>query len=162
MKFNGSEYKKTPIGVLKNMYWKISKRHKTDFTIDEFIDRFINHKKFLRLHSEWRKSDCLTKLKPSLDRINPNIHYTVANTQMITWGENRHKQRMELKRDRGRHVYQSKNGVLIKTYKSQRQAVIENDEFKQQSLSHCLTGNTKTAYGFEWSYENPELLEQRG
>ena len=46
------KFRESPKGVLTNMYDHMRRRHKIDFTLKEFQERFLEDKKFLRLHKE--------------------------------------------------------------------------------------------------------------
>ena len=109
---NTQKFRETPKGVLTNMYGHMKSRREVGFTLDEFHDRFLDDKKFLRLHREWLESGKDKMKKPSLDRISNKRDYTVKNTQMITWAENRHKQVME-RRSRKGSVVQYLDGFGI-------------------------------------------------
>lgn len=160
---NTREYRKTPKGVLTNMYGKMKSRRDVEFSLEEFHRRFLDDKKFLRLHSEWIKSGMDKMKKPSIDRISNKKAYTVENTHMITWAENRHKQVME-RRCRKGSVVQFLNGVEIARFKSQRDACLRTG-ISQGNMSSQMNGNRKHVEGFVFVFEsslnnqNPELLK---
>lgn len=150
-------YRRSPKGVLTNMYDHMRRRHPVAFSLIEFHERFLSDKKFLRLHSEWVKSGYQKERCPSLDRINCKLPYTVANTQMMTWGENRFKQTME-RRSRKGPVLHIHNGAVVARYKSQKEAVQANG-LSQGLVSAVLTGKKISTKGFVFVYEqSPELL----
>lgn len=162
---NTQRFRETPKGVLTNMYHKMKSRNTVDFSLQEFHDRFLNDKKFIRLFNEWIASGKDKIKKPSLDRISNKKHYTVRNTQMITWGENRHKQTMERRSRKGR-VIQYLNGKEIAIYKSQREAALKVG-VSQGNLSEHMNGKRPHVKGFTFKFEsevmgniheNPELL----
>lgn len=154
-------YRKTPKGVLTNMYSHMKRRNKVEFTLPEFHAMYLNDKKFIRLHDEWIKSGCKKAKKPSIDRINNKKHYSVDNIHMLTWEENRFKQTME-RRSRKGAVAQLSNGRLICIFKSQREAAIKT-KIHQGNISSALTGDREKAGGYEWRYinENPDLLSDK-
>lgn len=160
---NTREYRKTPKGVLTNMYGKMKSRRGVHFSLDEFHKRFLEDKKFLRLHSEWLKSGMDKMKKPSIDRISNKQGYTVENTHMITWAENRHKQVME-RRCRKGAVIQFLNGAEIARFKSQRDACLKTG-ISQGNMSSQMNGKRKHVEGFvfffesELIYQNQELLK---
>ena len=45
-----------------------------------------------------------------------------------------------------------KNNNMIKEFKSINEAADSNIKFKRSNISCCLTGISKTAYGFKWKY----------
>ena len=163
---NTRKFRATPKGVLTNMYHKMKSRRDVLFSLPDFHARFISDKKFLRLHSEWVKSGMDKMLKPSLDRVNNKLGYTVDNTHMLTWAENRHKQTME-RRSRKGVVIQYLNGVEVCRFKSQRLAAIKTG-IAQGNISNVMNGKRQHAEGFVFRFEsdvignihqNPELLE---
>ena len=163
---NTQRFRETPKGVLTNMYHRMKSRREVEFTLKDFHDRFLSDKKFLRLHKEWIDSGRNKMKKPSLDRISNKRGYTVQNTHMLTWAENRHKQVMERRSRKGR-VIQYLNGEEIAIYKSQREAVLKTG-VSQGNLSEHMNGKRNHVEGFTFKfeaeviesiYENPELLE---
>ena len=60
---------------------------------DEFLDKFKNDEKYLRLYKEWQESGFLRKLAPSIDRIDNLKGYTLDNMQMITFIDNSMKEK---------------------------------------------------------------------
>jgi hypothetical protein len=126
-------------------------RREVEFTLQEFQDRFIGDKKFKRLHSEWLGSGKDKMKKPSLDRISNKKGYTVMNTHMLTWAENRYKQTME-RRSRKGSVIQYLNGKKIAKYKSQREAVRQTG-ISQGNMSDNMNGKRKHVEGFVFKFE---------
>ena len=153
---NTQKFRETPKGVLTNIYHKMKSRRDVEFSLKDFHDRFLNDKKFIRLHKEWIDNGKNKMKKPSLDRISNKKGYTVENTHMLTWAENRHKQIME-RRSRKGIVIQYLNGVKVAKYRSQREAVRKTG-ISQGNMSSCLNGKRKHCEGFVFKYENPELL----
>lgn len=127
------------------------------YSLNELHERFLNDKKFIRLFKEWVKSGYNMQLKPSIDRINYKKNYYIDNIHILTWAENRYKQRMEFKGIRARRVFQILNGGVVKTFKSVSDTV-KKTGIHQGNLSSCLHGKRNHVAGYEWSYENPELL----
>lgn len=163
---NTQRFRETPKGVLTNMYHKMKSRREVEFTLKEFHDRFLGDRKFNRIFSEWIKSGKSKLKKPSLDRISNKKGYTVENTHMITWAENRHKQAME-RRSRKGCVIQYLHGKEVSRFKSQKEAVLKTG-ISQGNMSECLNGKRPHCEGFTFKYEsevigniyeNPELLK---
>ena len=144
-------YRLTPKGVLSNMYDHMRRRHPVEFTLWEFHSRWLYDARFVRLFNEWISKGCPKRMKPSLDRINRNKPYTMQNTQMMTWEENRFKQIME-RRNRKGAVIQLKDGQEIAHYRSQREAVRVTG-LNQGLVSEVLNGKRhKTGgYSFVWA-----------
>lgn len=154
---NTQKYRKTKKGVLTNMFNHMKKRHPIEFSLIDFQDRFLEDKKFNRLYTEWIKSNFQKQLKPSLDRINNKKEYTIKNTQMLNWAENRYKQSME-GRNRNGAVIQMIGSKVINIFKSQREAVVRTG-ISQSNMSSVLNGKRKTVNGYNFIYQNPELLK---
>ena len=160
---NTQKFRETPKGVLTNMYHKMKSRRDVEFTLDDFHKRFLSDKKYLRLHKEWLESGKDKLKKPSIDRISNKKGYTVDNTHMITWAENRYKQVME-RRSRKGVVIQYLNGVEIARFRSQRDAAKQTG-ISQGNLSSHMNGKRTHVCGFVFKFEseithqNPELLK---
>lgn len=152
---NTQRYRHTPKGLITNLYHKLRERNKVYFS-REFLQEFSKCKKFERLYSEWVKSNYNKQFKPSLDRINNKGHYSENNIQWLNWAENRYKQSME-RRCRKGAVYQIMGDKVIKIFRSQREAVIKTG-ISQGNMSEVLNGKRKTAGGYKFIYENPDLL----
>lgn len=157
------KYRRSPKGVLTNMYNNQKVRNikkgfgEIGYSLEWFHREFLENNKFIRLFNEWVESNYSKAKKPTIDRINNKKGYTKDNIHLLTWADNRFKQSMERRSRKGR-VYQMLNGKVINIWKSQREAYIKLN-LQQSMLSLALTGKCKTAYGYEWKYENPELME---
>lgn len=155
LRLNTQKYRKTKKGVLTNMYRHMVSRNSVDFNLIEFQNRFLDDRKFNRLYNEWVKSNHQKQFKPSLDRINSSKGYTIRNTQMLNWAENRYKAVME-RRCRKGAVIQLLGNKIIKKFKSQREAVLKTG-ISQGCISEVLNNKRKTAGGYNWEYKNKEL-----
>lgn len=157
---NTRKYRKTPRGVLTNIYNHMKNRHITIMSLSGFQEVYLNDKKFLRLFSEWKKSGYNKQLKPSVDRIDSRGVYSFDNISMMTWAENRFKQSAtDGKRGRKPAVLQYLGDKLIKRFPSQRHVVKELG-ISQGNLSSVLNGKRKYVSGYKFIYSNPELLKQ--
>jgi len=78
---------------------KYKKRPMPTYNLKELREFcLVKHKdKFLKLFKEYRESDFVSELAPSIDRINPLRGYELDNIQVMTWGEN-HKKSFEVDR----------------------------------------------------------------
>lgn len=153
-----AKYRKTPKGVLTNMYHHQKTRNKLKgfgemgYTLEWFQDAFLNNDKYNRMFEEWVKSGYSKAKKPTIDRINNKKGYKKDNIQLLAWADNRFKQTMERRCRKGK-VLQKLNGEVVKVWKSQRE-IWRTLNVQQSMISMALTGKCKTAYGFEWEYES--------
>lgn len=147
---NVAKWRKTKRGVITNLYGKMRSRNGVSFDL-EWLHVFSNCKKFDRLFVEWEKSGYDTQFKPSIDRISNKKGYEKNNIQWLTWSENRFKQSMERRSRKGK-VNQIMGNKIIKTYKSQRDAVIKTG-LSQSNISSCLNGKRIYCGGYRWKFE---------
>jgi hypothetical protein len=156
---NTQKFRKTPKGVLTNMYDHMRTRHKVDFSLQEFHNMYLNNNEFLKLFKAWEKSGYNLQLKPSLDRTNPRKHYSFCNTTMMTWAENRLKQaNYDGKLGRKPAVLQMLGDKVIQKYPCQRVAVLKTG-LSQGCMSMVLNGKRKTVGGYRFMYQNAELIQ---
>ena len=156
---NTQKYRKTPKGVLTNSYSHQKQRRYVGYSLNELQNKFLNNKRFLRLHNEWLKSGCKKELTPSVDRINCKKGYTIDNIHILTWSENKYKQRMETKIFRAKKCYMHINGKIVKVFTSQWE-VVKKTGLAQGNLSMALNGKRRTCGGYNWSYDDPNLINK--
>lgn len=93
-------YKKKYEVVVRNLYLWIKYRTRNDigyrdrkllFTIDEFLAKAQKSRRLRRIYNVWVKSNFDPKYRPTVDRINNNGDYTMANIQFLTNSENSRK-----------------------------------------------------------------------
>lgn len=161
-----AKYRKTPKGVLTNMYHHQKTRNKQKgfgdigYSLEWFHKTFLDDIKYKRLFDEWVASGYTKAKKPTIDRINNKKGYEKDNIQLLCWSDNCFKQSME-RRSRKGTVLQKLNGIVVKVWKSQRD-VWRTLNVQQSMISQALNGKCKTAYGYEWEYGNiHEQAEQK-
>lgn len=154
---NTRRYRKTAKGVLTNSYSHQRSRRHVEYSLAEFHEKAFCSNRFQRLYAEWVKSGYQHHLIPTVDRINSKKGYTLDNIQFLTWEDNRYKQRME-RRSRKGVVIQLKDGVEVARFKSQKEAV-KKTGFNQSLISAVLNGRRNNTGGYQFIYENPELLK---
>ena len=59
-----------------------------DYTLEEFRYWLFNQDKFHKLYQEWVDSGYHKDIKPSTDRLDDSLPYSLSNLQVITWKEN--------------------------------------------------------------------------
>lgn len=150
---NTLKYQKTPKGVLNTIYRNQLTKQKrkgieVKYSYDEFKDKYLNDKTFIRLFNRWLKNNCQSNLKPSFDRIDSNKSYSFDNLQIITWEENNKKGRVERSKKVDKYDLSDK---FIKSYDSVRSASEDNNIF-YQGIVACCNGRIKTSGGYIWKY----------
>lgn len=163
---NTRQYRKTPKGILTNMFHHHKSRAKKygyqlTYNLKYLHKRFLKDKLFISLCKKWVESGYMYYEKPSIDRKNPNEGYTPHNIQMMTWKENRIKGDLEVSQKKFKPVTMfSMGGEKIKCFSSIKQAVIETG--LNQSLISNVCNKIRTHTGkYRWQFtdENPELLK---
>ena len=82
---NTSRYRKTPKGILTNIYNKQRERSRVkniclpSYSLKELHEKYLNNRRFKRLYSEWIERNYDKQFKPSIDRINCVEPYTLNN-----------------------------------------------------------------------------------
>ena len=152
------KYYYTKKGLTAHTY-KNQKTHSRDrghrppeYTAEEFREWLYSQERFHVMYNEWANSGYKKRLKPSVDRLNDNVHYCFGNIQLITWGENYDKGT----RSRHKKVDQfTKDGKVIRRWDSIKEAT-EAVGASRTTISEAIRGNYKTAKGFVWRYSNED------
>lgn len=154
-------FRHTPKGVLTNCYAGQLERSRAkgfpppDYTAKDLQDLYLNDKRFKRLFSEWVKSGYKKEKKPSIDRINCKKPYMLGNINILTWEENRYKQRMETKVFRKTKIAAcDKDGNIVDVYDSVSDAVVKTG-LSQGDISSALSGHRLSYGGYVWKYLEP-------
>ena len=112
------------------------------------------------LFKQWEDSDYDTELKPSADRIDDTLSYTLDNIQLMTWNENRSKAHRDMKsgklhRDVNKAIVQlTKDGLYIAEYHSIMEASRKTG-VSDSSICACAKGKQRYSHagGFTWKYK---------
>lgn len=147
-----SAYRKTKKGLLVNLFCEIRKRRGVSFSIDWFF-KFSECQKFNRLYNEWVNSGYKKDLKPSIDRINNKLGYTERNIQWLTWHENFYKGNRETQRANGRAVFQLKNGIIVREFRSVAYAAMRL-QLHVANICKVIDGSRNQTGGFTFKYKN--------
>lgn len=105
------EYEKTEFGFIMRMYNNMkfrvagvdkNKRHlyagKPLLPKEEFYDWAKNHPSFKRLFIDYKLSNYARRKAPSVDRLNPDLGYTIDNMEWVTQSENSRRASITRKR----------------------------------------------------------------
>jgi group I intron endonuclease len=91
----------------------------------------------------------ISKIKKS-----QNIKFTKEHCEKITKGKLGKKQPQSFLDKMNKPIIQlDKENNIIQEFKSIDEAANSNQKFKRSNISCCLTGFSKTAYGFKWVYK---------
>lgn len=120
------------------------------------------------LHDNQERKDKLSKAnkgKPKPEgfgkiiseiKLAQNIKYTKEHCDKISKAKKNHScyQTDSFKEKHSKPIIQlDKEENIINEFKSIDEAANSNDKFKRSNISCCLTGFSKTAYGFKWKYK---------
>lgn len=164
-----TQRKRTKHGLILSMFEKQTFHSKTrghgkqGYVLQEFMQWVYSQDNFNSLYEDWVNSNYQTYKRPSVDRIDDILGYSIQNIQLMTWGENREKQNNDLRNANGstgkaicKSVLQySKDNIFIKSHKSISIASRETNT-NRTSIVSCLTGAYKTANNFIWKYSEEE------
>ena len=99
--------------------------------------------------------------RPSIDRIDCLNGYQFQNMQILTAKRNRKKGDKEKIILWGKPVRQmDNNGVVVAKYPNIKKAM-EITKINKNNISSVLNGKRKTAGGYCWEYESPDLLSTK-
>lgn len=88
------KYKRTKRGLIYTTFTKMHEMSRDrghsmpSFTRDELYNFIMGDIKFHSLFDKWKESKYEKPLKPSVDRINDFIGYSLDNIRIVTWREN--------------------------------------------------------------------------
>ncbi len=91
------KYQKSKKGLCSKIYQNqrlnCRRRGKANptYTMQELREWMFSQKKFHILFDNWKRLDYQKDYSPSVDRIEDDISYTMANIQLMTWAENNKK-----------------------------------------------------------------------
>jgi len=156
------EYRKTKEGVSYVIYHSqifSSKQRRyplPNYSLKEFREWLFSQPIFHDLYDLWVNSGYNRWLKPSCDRINDYMGYSLDVLQIMTWKENSDKGKSDRvvgnnnKASKG-VVQLSPGGEVVGVYHSQAQAYRETG-VRQPNINKCCNGVRPLAGGFKWEY----------
>jgi len=156
------KYMRTKKGILASIYGH--QRHSSKrrghimptYSKEELGEWLFSHKDFDTLYGEWICSGYLKETKPSVDRIDDSIGYSLSNIQLLTWDGNRVKACNDqfigkLICTHRKVIQLSIDGVEICEYNSASEASRVTGA-RQQLISACCLGKRNKTSGFKWKY----------
>lgn len=157
----GSAYDFSKKGFMRVIY-KTQKRNQMirghgdmTYTKEQLSEWMINNG-FDEMYERWEISGFQKDIKPSVDRIDSTIGYSMENIRLITWKENRENQYKDIKNAVGSGAHMCKpvlkidlDGNVICRYVSYSSAKRDVG----YSLERQLKIGTKCKKGFYWKYD---------
>ena len=124
---------RTREGLLSNIYFdqkahsKARGHKEPSYTRTEFIEWALSQDNFEELYSGWVESGYSKYLRPSADRVDDYIHYTLENITMKTWKENDDRGSLDIRNGvnnkKSKQVFQlNVDGRVIAEFYSQSEA----------------------------------------
>ena len=158
------EYLKTKDGVIARIFGaqrSNSKRRGHNlptYTKKELSNWLLNDWLFNLLYNNWVNCGYFKNTTPSVDRIDDSKGYSFDNVQLMTWGENRAKQSVDMRNGKlntivpHKAVLQfTKNGKFIKEYVSASEASRQIGS-KSSHISECCNSKLKSSNGYVWKF----------
>lgn len=150
--------------------WNLEKlgKEKYDYVSKKISNSLINQPKPW-LHQDQSRKDKLSnanKGKPKPQGFGKNISKVKLSQNLVMSQETKDKisksktnhpcfQTKSFKEKHSKPINQlDKNGDIINSFKSIEAASNSNIKFKRSNISCCLTGFSKSAYGYKWEYKN--------
>lgn len=152
---------RTKEGLISRIYTtqkaKSKKRgHKPpNYALNELKSWILQQDKFNDLYKNWVLSGYNSNLKPSCDRLNENIGYTLNNIRLVTWIENKKEHYNQSKTAKRTIRHKSVIGKCIDSGKeiSFKSIRIAQRELNIGHISQCCSGQRKSSGGYVWRYE---------
>jgi len=158
-------YYKTETGLISKIYKTQKESSKKrghinpTYTLLELLDWIYTKPTFKSLFKAWVDSDYLKAYRPSIDRKDDYIGYTLDNIQLMSWDENRIKSYTDKVEGRNNKVNKAvsqftKCGKFISNYHSLAEAsrCVPNTSFSH--IGAVCRGDRKTCGGFKWEFKD--------
>lgn len=161
-------YTRTKIGLISTIYVSQKKRSiikgfdSVSYSKEELLEWLMNDWLFDLLYTNWTNCGYIKAMIPSIDRLDDNKGYSFDNIQLMTWGENNAKGRMDMRS--GKLINTSKpqkavfqftmNKVFIREFVSICEAERQTGTYMQNISTSCKCENfKKSAGGFKWRFK---------
>lgn len=160
---NNIAKKRTKKGIVtvtyshQKQHSKIRGHNPPEYTKQELKDWLFSQPLFHKLYDNWERTGYQKKYKPSVDRKDDYIGYTMDNIQLMTWGENDSKGRKDVKNGINRKslypvMQYTKEGVFIKEFRSATEANKQTGVNRPNIITVCK-GDRSHAGGYKWAYK---------
>ena len=118
------------------------------YTRSEWVEWVMSQPIYHILYKAWLKSGCVSKLKPSGDRLDDDLPYSFDNVRLCSWGGN--KLKGEAKCYRSVIQLDKKTREVIALYPSIAEA---RRVTGAKAITDTCKGNQKSSGGFRWEYK---------
>jgi len=154
-------YSKTEKGVVRVIYKtqvkssKIRGHNEVPYTKQE-LSEWMYKNGFKELYEDWVKSGFQKDMKPSCDRLDDFNGYSFDNMRLVTWKENREKQRLDILNGTGTSGTRCK---ALEQFNSEMKKIAEYVSFseakrqKGYSMERSIRSGRKDKNGFYWRYK---------
>lgn len=168
-KEQNSAWSRTKSGVASRIYGgqKQSSKRKgypmPTYSKNELLEWLMAQELFHVLYDNWKRLDYQTMYKPSVDRVDDYVGYTLANIQLMTWGENQTKyctdakDGINTKSSKGVTQYDKDLNVLAEYYSASFAA--KQTSVARSNINACCRGTIKSAGGFIWKFTETDNLK---
>ena len=160
----GQEYKRSKKGLVSVFYTHQKQSSKTrnhpapSYSKDDLRDWLFSQQIFHELYDNWVVSGYDKYKKPSCDRKNDYIPYTLSNLRLVTWQDNLDK----CGSDKINGLNNKMNKAVIGTHLITGEVIefysmAEADRHfgvKRSSIIRCVRGKGKSSHGYKWEYSN--------
>ncbi len=130
------------------------------YSSKEIREWLFSQKKFHVLYDNWKRLDYQKRYKPSVDRIDDSLGYTMANIQLMTWGENEAKGSADIRSGKITHGNKPQRAVMqfnmnddfvaeyVSLSEAERQIGIDHS-----NISACCRGKRNHTGGYKFKYK---------
>jgi len=153
--------RKTKLGVISGIYHNQKGSSKArghcepEYSKEELKDWVLSQEKFHEMYNIWKFSRHELLLKPTVDRIDDYVGYSLNNIQLMTWGENKSKGYKDRKNGTDTRICKAVTATssgfseeFFSIMEASRQTGV-----KPPNIINNLKGRSKSAGGYNWTYK---------